>query len=151
MIESGRTHTRGIVAASALAACLAVPMMFAPNASALTAPTITVALTGSVTGSANVIGTGCPVTVTATLKQPDGSAVPQGTVEFFDVDSSASNLVLGSAPVSGGIASVSWTPATSGQNAITAGYFDSQLQFLPIAGGAVVTVTPGINIGGFCL
>jgi len=151
MIGFGQARTRGVLGAAALTACLAVPIMFAPNASALTATTISVTLTGSPTGSADIIGTGCPVTLTATLKQASGAAVPHGTVEFFDVNATASHLVLGSAQVSGGVATLSWTPATSGQNAITAGYFDPQLQYLPIAGGTAVQVTPGINIGGFCI
>jgi hypothetical protein len=150
MIESGRTSTRGLVAASALAAGLAVPMVVAPDASALAPTTVSVALTGSATGSADILGTGCPVTITATVKS-NGAAVPEGTVEFLDVDPTASHLILGSAPVSNGVASLSWTPAKSGQNAITAAYVDPQLQFLPNAGVSPVQVTPGINIGGFCI
>lgn len=151
MIGFGRTRTRGVLGAAALTTCLAVPIMLAPNASALTATTVSVALTGSPTGSANIIGTGCPVTITATVKDAGGAAVSHGTVEFFDVNTAANHLVLGSAQVSGGVATLSWTPATTGQNAITAGYFDPQLQYLPIAGGAAVQVTPGINIAGFCI
>jgi hypothetical protein len=133
------------------AATFAVPMMHAPAANAADAPAISMAVSGSAIGSADAVGTGCTVTVTATMTLPGGAPVPFGKVDFFNRVPGNGDVFLGAVPVADGKASVQWTPTTTGQNGLSAGYFDGLPDILPTATGIQVRVVPGVNLGGTCV
>ncbi|MFI9510119.1 Ig-like domain repeat protein [Nocardia sp. NPDC052566] len=92
-------------------------------------------------------------TITATMTLRDGTPVPSGTVDFFLSGLGNGDAFLGAAPVSNGQASVKWTPSAGGRTVLSAGYFDGLPDYLPVAAGTVVTVSPGIGVdlGGVCL
>jgi GH24 family phage-related lysozyme (muramidase) len=103
------------------------------------------ATTTTVTSSANPSVTGQPVTFTATVTPTSGSGTPTGMVDFFDT---TTNTALGSASLSGGVASVPTTALTIGSHSITARY-GGDSTFLSSSGtlSPNQTVTaPGIDL-----
>jgi uncharacterized repeat protein (TIGR01451 family) len=89
----------------------------APNGSPATATlTVGTATTTTLTSSRNPSTTGQAVTFTATVAA-GGGGTPTGTVTFLDAGST-----IGSAPLSGGIATFTTSALTLGSHSITASY-----------------------------
>jgi len=117
----------------------------------LNASGTTIRMTHSPTGT---VAPGTPVTLTATVAPTVGSTTPTGTVAFQDSD----GTMLGSAPLSGGTATLTVPNLSSGRHQITVLYSGDSL-YMPntntgqgfvvrVSGTPVVLATPSTVVSG---
>jgi hypothetical protein len=144
VFEMSRNAAGVVLAAAALAA----PMGAMSAANAVVTPTLSVAMTGSVLGVANTASVGCRQVAHATLKNPDGTPVSGGSIDFFSHLNGQAGNVVGSVPVSNGVAEISWVPDAPGTHVISAMYHDGGPDYQPVAGSITVNA---VNLGGACL
>ncbi|MQY30735.1 Ig-like domain repeat protein [Nocardia aurantia] len=140
--------SRGTAGLVLTAAALAAPLAAGSAAHAVVTPTLQVAMTGSVLGVANTASVGCRQVAHATLKNPDGSPVSAGTVDFFSHLNGQAGNVVGSVPVNNGTAEISWLPDAPGTHVISAMYHDGGTDYQPVAGSITINA---VNLGGACL
>lgn len=145
---SGFSLSRGAASAVLAAVGLAVPMALAPSAHAAIEPAVSVSMSGSVLGAVNAASVGCPETAQATLRNPDGSPVFTGTVDFFSNLNGQSGNFVGTAPVSNGTASIAWVPDMPGQHVVSAIYHDGSVEYSTAAGQATIMA---VNLAGACI
>jgi hypothetical protein len=145
---SGFILSRGATGAVLAAASLAAPIALGPSAHAAIAPELSMSMTGSVLSAVHAAAIGCRETAQATLKNPDGSPVSHGTVDFFSHLADMSGNIVGTVPVSNGVASIAWAPGLSGEHVVSAVYYGGEPDYQPVADYIVVTVLP---IAGICV
>ncbi|RMI35658.1 Ig-like domain repeat protein [Nocardia stercoris] len=141
---TGSGVSRG-VAGAVLAAGLAVPMATGPQAVAAQ-PEIAITMLGSGLTMVDSASVGCNQTVQVSVKNPDGSPVTNGSVDFTSHLVNEAGNVVGTVPVSAdGTASIGWTPDVAGEHIVGALYFGGdpgtqstatniQVVALPLAG-----------------
>ncbi|MEV5648900.1 hypothetical protein AB0L57_11680 [Nocardia sp. NPDC052254] len=130
-----------VLAAAAIGA--AAPIAAAPTAGATAVPTIAVSMSGSVLSPVNGALVGCAQNAVATVRNPDGSPVTHGTVDFFSHLDGISGNIVGTVPVVDGVASIGWLPDRAGQHIVSAVYYDGLPELSPVAGSArVLAATP---------
>lgn len=78
-----------------------------------------------------------PITLTATVKAASGTTIPAGSVTFID-----GNTIIGSAVLSGGIASFSTTAMAVGLHSVTATYSGSAAFLKSTSNPLGISVTP---------
>ncbi|HEY2472231.1 MAG TPA: Ig-like domain repeat protein [Terracidiphilus sp.] len=108
------------VGTDAITAAYAGTSTFNPSKSSAVSITVAAAMvdtTTSVSASTNSTDVNSMVSLQASVKAARGTAIPTGTVTFFDGTAS-----LGTANLSGGVASVSTTALSEGQHSISAIY-----------------------------
>lgn len=132
------------VAAGAVlaAATVTVPALLTPPASAASESAVSVSMAGSVLSAVHTGTIGCRQTAVATIRNPDGSPVSAGSVDFFSHLNGLSGNLVGTAPISHGTASVAWAPDRAGEHVISAIYYNDAAGVQPVAGSAVITVLP---------
>jgi uncharacterized repeat protein (TIGR03803 family) len=81
---------------------------------------------------------GSPLTVSAFVLSLDTAPTPTGTVDFYD-----NGALVGSAPLSGGLATISFTPASAGTHTLLAQYLGSATMAPSTAPPALVTIFSG--------
>ncbi|MEV6338446.1 hypothetical protein AB0M12_27420 [Nocardia vinacea] len=140
--------SRGAAGVALAAACLAVPTTLAPQANAMIAPTLSVAMVGPALGANSVAAVGCGQTAQATVQRPDGTPVQSGVVEFTSRLPGLGGNIVGTVPVNNGTASILWIPDTVGQHIVSAVYYDGLPDYQPAAGYTTVTA---VNLGGICV
>ncbi|NKY84867.1 Ig-like domain repeat protein [Nocardia veterana] len=138
----------GYALAAAALVGAALPVAVAPTATAAVAPTIAVSMAGSALSPVNGGLVGCGQTAVATVRNPDGSPVTHGTVDFFSNLSGISGNVVGSAPVVNGVATIGWMPDRAGQHVVSAVYYDGLPELSPAAGYTTVNAA---GLGGVCV
>lgn len=138
--------TAGFVLAAGALIGTALPVVASPAAQAAVTPTITVTMAGSALSPVNGALVGCAQTAVATLRNPDGSPVTHGSVDFFSNMPGISGNVVGTAPVVDGVATIGWAPDHMGQHIVSAVYYDGLPEYTPVA--ANTTVTAAGPIGG---
>ncbi|NNH73082.1 hypothetical protein HLB23_25010 [Nocardia uniformis] len=135
------------MAGAAMVTLLSVPMVMAPQANALVSPSLSVTMAGSALGATRLAAVNCPQTAVATVKMPDGSPVSHGSVDFTSRLPGLGGNIVGTVPVSNGVASIVWVPDIEGQHVISAVYFDGPPDVRPSAGYTTVTA---VNLNGIC-
>lgn len=145
---SGFGVSRGAAGALLAAAWLALPVVSASSANAAIEPSLDVMMAGSALSLANTASVGCQQTAQVFLRNPDGSPVTHGTVDFFSHLNGMSGNIVGTVPVRDGAASIPWVPDRAGQHVVTAIYYDGQPDYQPVAGYASVYA---IDLGGTCV
>ena len=132
------------VAAGAVlaAATVTAPALLTPAASAASESTISVSMAGSALSPVNTGTIGCRQTAVAKVKNPDGSPVSQGNVDFFSHLAGLSGNLVGTARITNGTASVVWAPDRAGEHVISAIYYNDGAGVQPVAGSALIRVLP---------
>jgi|GEM_PF-6572233 hypothetical protein len=139
-----RVAAGGVLAAVTVTA----PALLTPPASAASESGISVSMAGSALSGLNTGTVGCRQTARATVRNPDGSPVSQGSVDFFSHLSGLSGNLVATAPISNGTASVAWAPDRAGEHVISAIYYNDGAGVQPVAGSTMITVLP---FPGACL
>ncbi|MBF5001297.1 hypothetical protein IRT45_29635 [Nocardia sp. BSTN01] len=142
-----RTRAGFALAAGTLAGAL-LPIVGAAPAEATVAPTIAVSMSGSALSPVSGALVGCAQNAVATVRNPDGSPVTHGTVDFFSHLSGISGNIVGTAPVVNGVASIGWMPDRPGEHVVSAVYYDGLPELSPVAGYTIVTTA---SLGGACV
>jgi len=109
---------------------------FATTSGSITVSAIST--TTALSASPNSLAAGASTTLTATVTPASG--IPTGTVEFFDGGTS-----LGTSAVSGGMATLSYSPSTAGGHSLTATYSGSTTHTASTSVAAPVTVTRAVS------
>jgi hypothetical protein len=68
--------------------------------------------------------------------------VTHGTVDFFSHRNGISGNIVGTVPLSNGVATIGWSPDIAGQHVVSAVYYDGRPEYRPVAGYTLVTVLP---------
>lgn len=142
-----RTRAGLILAAGALMGAL-LPVVGAAPAGATVAPTIALSMSGSALSPVSGALVGCAQNAVATVRNPDGSPVTHGNVDFFSHLSGISGNIVGTAPVVNGVASIGWVPDRPGEHVVSAVYYDGLPELSPVAGYTIVTTA---TLGGACV
>jgi hypothetical protein len=145
---SGSIISRVAAGAALAASALSAPALLAPQSGATAESSIAVTMTGSAMSVVNTGTIGCRQTAHAAVKNPDGSPVTGGNVDFFSHLSGLSGNLVGTSAVTNGNATISWIPNRAGQHVISAIFYNDGAGEQPVAGSAVVTVLP---YRGFCI
>ncbi|MCX4094243.1 hypothetical protein [Nocardia sp. alder85J] len=138
-------NTAGVVLT---AAALAAPLGSMASAQAVVTPTMSMSMTGSVLGAANTASVGCRQVAHVTMKNPDGTPVSGGNIDFFSHLNGQAGNVVGSVPVTDGAAEIPWVPDAAGTHVISAMYHDGGPDYQPVAGSITINA---VNLGGACL